>query len=164
MSVLKRMPLSMIAAVAKNKVIGNVGQLPWRIPEDLKFFKTQTTGHAIIMGKKTWDSTGRPLPKRRNIVVSRHASAIEGAEVYASIDEAVARARETDPEPYVIGGAEIYRVAMPLATTLYITEIDQTPEGDTHFPDFPVDEWREVERRAGETPGVSFVRLERVAP
>jgi len=161
MSVLVRKPLAMIAAVAKNKVIGNKGQLPWRVPEDLKFFKTMTTGHAIIMGKKTYDSTGKPLPNRRNIVVTRSAIKIEGAEVCGSIDEAIARARETDAEPFVIGGAEIYRAAMAQATKLYITEIDQTPEGDTHFPDIDPADWRETERRPAETPGVVFVTFER---
>ncbi|MGH7283899.1 MAG: dihydrofolate reductase [Polyangiaceae bacterium] len=161
MTVLARKPLSMIAAVAKNKVIGDRGQLPWRVPEDLKFFKSMTTGHAIVMGKKTFASTGKPLPNRRNIVVSRSATTIEGAEVSGSIDEAIARARETDPEPFVIGGAEIYRAAFPLATKLYITEIDQEPEGDAFFPDFDRSEWKETERRAGETPGVTFVTLER---
>jgi dihydrofolate reductase len=164
MSVLTLKPLSMIAAVAKNKVIGNKGQLPWRVPEDLKFFKSMTTGHAIVMGKKTYDSTGKPLPNRRNIVVSRSAVSIEGAEVCGSIDEAIARARETDPEPFIIGGAEIYRLALPFATRMYITEIDQSPEGDTHFPDFSLSEWKETERRAAETAGVTFVTYERVSP
>lgn len=163
MSVLVRKPLSMIAAVAKNKVIGNKGQLPWHVSEDLKFFKAQTTGHAIVMGKKTYDSTGKPLPNRRNIVVSRTATTIEGAEVCGTIDEAIARARETDPEPFIIGGAEIYRLAMPLATRLMITEIDRTPEGDAFFPDIDAAEWKETERRAGETPGVTFVTYERAA-
>lgn len=163
MSVLERKPLTLIAAVAKNKVIGHKNGLPWRVPEDLKFFKAQTTGHAIVMGKKTFDSTGKPLPNRRNIVVSRRATAIEGAEVAGSIDEAIARARETDPDPFVIGGAEIYRAALPMATRLLITEIDQEPEGDTFFPDFPKDEWKEVERKNGETPGVVFTTWERYA-
>ena len=158
---LARKPLSMIAAVAKNKVIGNHGKLPWHVSEDLKFFKSMTTGHAIVMGKKTFDSTGKPLPNRRNIVVSRSATAIDGAEVTGSIDEALARARETDAEPFVIGGGEIYRAALPFATKLYITEIDQEPEGDAFFPDFDRSEWKETERRAGETPGVTFVTLER---
>jgi dihydrofolate reductase len=162
MSVLIRKPLTLIAAVAKNKVIGNKNQLPWRVPEDLKFFKAQTTGHAIVMGKKTYDSTGKPLPNRRNIVVSRTAASIDGAEVCGSIDEAIARARETDPEPFVIGGSEIYRLAMPLATRILITEIDQTPEGDAFFPDIDHAEWKETARRAGETPGVTFVTYERV--
>jgi dihydrofolate reductase len=161
MSVLKLKPLTMIAAVAKNKVIGNKNQLPWRVPEDLKFFKAQTTGHAIVMGKKTYDSTGKPLPNRRNIVVSRSAATIEGAEVCGTIDEAIARARETDPEPFIIGGAEIYRIAMPFATRILITEIDQTPEGDAFFPEIDPAQFKETERRAGETPGVTFVTYER---
>lgn len=161
MSVLARQPLTLIAAVAKNKVIGSHGKLPWHVSEDLKFFKSMTTGHAIVMGKKTYDSTGKPLPNRRNIVVSRRATSIDGAEVAGSIDEAIARARETDPDPFVIGGAEIYRAALPFATKLYITEIDEEPEGDAFFPDFDHSEWKETERRAGQTPGVTFVTLER---
>ncbi|MEO8800614.1 MAG: dihydrofolate reductase [Polyangiaceae bacterium] len=163
MIVLEREPLTLIAAVAKNKVIGYKNGLPWRVPEDLKFFKAQTTGHAIVMGKKTFDSTGKPLPNRRNIVVSRSATAIEGAEIARSIEEAVARARETDADPFVIGGAEIYRAALPLATRMLLTEIDQEPEGDTFFPDFPRDEWREVLRKSGEGQGVTFTTWERFA-
>lgn len=162
MSIYERKPLTLIAAVAKNKVIGKNGQLPWHVSEDLKFFKAQTTGHAIVMGKKTFDSTGKPLPNRRNIVVSRRATELPGAEVAGTIDEAIARARETDPDPFVIGGAEIYRAALPFATRMLLTEIDQSPEGDTYFPDFDRKVWKEVERRSGETPGVTFVTWERI--
>lgn len=162
MSIYERKPLTLIAAVAKNKVIGKNGRLPWHVSEDLKFFKAQTTGHAIVMGKKTFDSTGKPLPNRRNIVVSRRATELPGAEVAGTIDEAIARARETDPDPFVIGGAEIYRAALPFATRMLLTEIDQSPEGDTYFPDFDRKVWKEVERRSGETPGVTFVTWERI--
>jgi dihydrofolate reductase len=154
--------LAMIVAVADNGIIGKGGQLPWRIPEDLRFFKSATMGHAIIMGRKTWDEVGRPLPGRRNIVVSRTPGlALEGAEVVSSVEDAIALARTTDPEPFVIGGAAIYAAAMPHATKILLTEVHQSPEGDTVFPAFDRSAWRETARRAGETEGVEFVTLER---
>ena len=98
-------PLAMIVAVARNAVIGKAGDLPWHIPEDLKHFKKTTSGHAIIMGRKTHESIGRALPKRRNIVVTRSGATFEGCETATSLDEAIALARATDPCPFVIGGA-----------------------------------------------------------
>jgi dihydrofolate reductase len=154
--------LALIVAIADNDVIGNQGQLPWRISEDLRFFKNTTMGHAIIMGRATWASVGRPLPGRRNIVVSRTADKFEGAELARSFEEAVALARQSDEEPFVIGGAAIYEAALPVATKIYVTEVHQTPDGDTKFH---LDRtlWRETSRRKGETDGVEFVTLERRA-
>jgi dihydrofolate reductase len=158
----ERAPLTIIVAVADNGAIGKGGQLPWRIPEDLKFFKAQTMGHAIIMGRKTWDEVGRPLPGRRNIVVSRKAGlTLEGAEVCGSLEDAIALARTTDPEPFVIGGATIYAAALPFATKVLLTEVHREAEADTFFPPFRRDEWRETVRRKGETEGVEFVTFER---
>lgn len=157
-----RAPLALVVAVASNGVIGRNGGLPWRIPEDLKHFRRVTTGHAVIMGRKTWESIGKPLANRRNIVITRTPGyAAEGAEVVASIDEAIARARETDEEPRVIGGAEIYRATLPIATRLFLTEVHRDVEGDASFPPFDRAEWREVERRAGEDETVQYVTLER---
>lgn len=156
--------LTLIAAVARNGVIGKGGGLPWKIPEDLAFFKRTTTGHAVIMGRRTFEEVGRPLPNRRNIVVSRRAGlTLPGCEVAASLEEAIAAARTTDPDPFVIGGAEIYRAALGLgvATRMLVTEIDRDVEGDTWFPEFDRAVWRETERRAGDTPGVTFVTYER---
>jgi dihydrofolate reductase len=157
-----RKPLTLVVAVADNGAIGKAGQLPWRIPEDLKHFKAVTMGHAIIMGRKTWDEVGRPLPGRRNIVVSRAPGLIlEGAEVTGSLEEAVALARQTDDAPCIIGGSTIYAAALPFATKIYFTEVHREVEADTFFPGFDRTEWRETERRNGEAEGVEFVTLER---
>jgi dihydrofolate reductase len=156
--------LTLIAAVARNGVIGKGGGLPWRIPEDLRHFKRTTRGHAVIMGRKTFDEVGKPLPDRRNIVVTRRADLrLEGCETAPSIEEAIALARATDPEPFVIGGAEIYRAALPYATHMILTEIDRDVEGDTYFPAFDRSAWAEIERRAGEGADVAYVTLARRA-
>src|SRR5215212_3731570 len=127
-------PLVLVVAIARNGVIGKNGKLPWHIPEDLRFFKAATMGHAIIMGRRTFDETKGPLPGRRNILVSRSPGfSAPGCEVAPSLEQAIALARRTDPEPRVIGGAEIARLAMPLLTRIYLTEIDRDVEGDTVF-------------------------------
>ncbi|MBX9632520.1 MAG: dihydrofolate reductase, partial [Burkholderiales bacterium] len=118
--------VSLIAAVASNGVIGRDGRMPWHLPEDLKRFKALTMGHAIVMGRKTFDSIGRLLPGRRTIIVTRQPNyRVEGAEVVSSIDDAIALARNDD-EVFVIGGGEIYAQALPLATRLHLTEIAAT--------------------------------------
>jgi dihydrofolate reductase len=156
------MNLSLVVAVADNGAIGLRGKLPWRIPEDLKFFKNVTMGHAIIMGRKTWDEVGKPLPGRRNIVVSRQQGLVlEGGEVAKALEEAIALARKTDDEPFVIGGSTIFAAALPLATKIYWTEVHREVEADTFFPPFDRSAWRETARRKGETEGVEFVTLER---
>lgn len=155
-------PLVLILARSENGVIGKDGGLPWHIPEDLKHFKRNTIGHAIIMGRKTYESIGRPLPKRRNIVVtSNRALAIEGCDVVHSLDEAVALARTEDDEPRIVGGATLYIAALPIATRIYLTDVLRTVEGDTFFPELG-DEWREVERTEGD--GVVFRTMDRVNP
>ncbi len=157
-----RAPLALVAAVAKNGIIGKDGQLPWRIPEDLKHFRRLTTGHAIIMGRRTWDEVGKPLPNRRNIVVTRQENLVlAGAEVVRTLEEAIALARQTDAMPFIIGGAQIYREALPHITHLYLTEIDRAVDGDTHFPEFDRNAFQETERRTGEEKDVVFVTLER---
>jgi dihydrofolate reductase len=156
-------PLALIVAVARNGAIGKDGALPWHVSEDLKRFKNTTDGHAIIMGRKTHDSIGRPLPGRRNIVVTRTAGAVfPGCETTHSLDEAIALARSTDDCPFIIGGASLYEEALPLATELHLTTIDQDVEGDTHFP-ADLSDFEEVESHAGETPGVTFRLLRRKA-
>lgn len=153
-------PLALIVAVARNGVIGRGGDLPWHVSEDLKHFKKTTSGHTIIMGRKTHESIGRALPKRRNIVVTRSGAAFEGCETAGSLEEAIALARTTDECPFIIGGASLYLEALPLATELYLTTIDEEVEGDTFFPtDLP--DFEEVESRAGETEGVTFRVLRR---
>ncbi len=137
--------LTLIVARARNGVIGHDSQLPWRLPEDLAFFKRTTMGAPIIMGRKTHESIGRPLPGRRNIVVSRDATRrYEGCDTVTSLDAALAIA-PTD-EAFLIGGAQLYRDAIARADKLIITEIDADFDGDTHFPAPDTAHWREVSR------------------
>ena len=138
--------LTLIAAVARNRVIGSDNALPWRLPADIKRFKELTLGHPIIMGRKTWVSLGRPLPGRSNIVISRDPDfSAPGATVVASLAAALAACAGAQ-EAFVIGGAEIYALALPAAQCLQLTEIDRAFPGDTHFPDFDPSAWRETAR------------------
>ncbi len=131
--------LVLIAAMARGRVIGRAGTLPWHLPEDLAHFRAATRGHAVIMGRKTWDSLParfRPLPGRHNLVVTRNTGwRAEGADAAFSLDEALARVTGDD-RVFVIGGAALYAAALPLAHTLLLTEIDADIAGDTHFPAF----------------------------
>lgn len=156
-------PLALVVAMAQNKVIGQGGDLPWHFSEDLKHFRRVTTGHAVIMGRKTWDSIGRPLPGRRNIIVSRQQGLqIAGCEVVGSLERAIEVAREQDDEPRVIGGATLYEQSLPLVTRLFLTEVDIKVDGDTFFPPLDRSQWREVERRRGEANELLFLTLERM--
>lgn len=149
-----------VAAVARNGVIGIDGRLPWRIPDDLARFKRLTTGHAVVMGRATFESIGRPLPGRTNIVLTRRPGwSHDGVEVAGSLEEGVTLAKARDEDAYVSGGAEVYRTALNLADRLELTEVDAEPEGDTWFPEVDWSRWREVERK--EHPGFSFVTYER---
>jgi dihydrofolate reductase len=158
--------LTVIAAIASNGVIGIGNRLPWKLPADLARFKALTTGNAVIMGRKTWESLPakfRPLPGRRNIVVTRNASyRAEGAVVVTSLPAAVAAAQSD--EAFVIGGAELYATALPLADRLQLTEIDAAYEGDTWFPAIDRGQWHEAarERHRDENGlGYAFVTCER---
>jgi len=138
--------LTLIVARARNGVIGNGSAIPWKIPGEQAYFKRVTMGHPIIMGRKTWESIGRPLPGRRSIVVSRDLGYVAaGAEVAASLAAALAAAGPV-PEVFVIGGGELYRLALPTADRLLITEIDRDFDGDTHFPAPEPSQWRESAR------------------
>ena len=144
-------PLTLIAAVGRNGVLGRGGQLPWDLPEDRAHFHAATRGHAVIMGRRTWDETGRPLDGRRNIVVSRSGQVSgAGREVVPTLAAALALARTSDPDPFVIGGAEIFRLALPLATRMLLTEVELAPDGDTFFPAFDRADWIAVDRRPGD--------------
>lgn len=141
--------LSLIAAVAANGVIGNGNALPWRLPEDMKHFKALTLGHPVIMGRKTYESIGRPLPERRNIVVSRSPGfSVPGCEVVASLEAAVDSCADAVGEIFVIGGAQLYAAALPCAQRLYLTEIRAEFPGDTHFPSYDRSNWRAISRQA----------------
>jgi dihydrofolate reductase len=138
--------LAIVAAVAANGTIGAAGGLPWRLPDDLRHFRALTTGHAVVMGRRTWHSLGRPLPGRQNLVVTRDPALVApGAEVAHGLDEALARARLPLPV-FCIGGAELYALALPRADVLYLTEIGRDFEGDASFPAFDRTAWREVAR------------------
>lgn len=143
--------LAIIVAIARNGIIGctnedGVGALPWHLPEDLKHFKETTSGHPIIMGRKTWESLGRPLPNRRNMVITRQEDyTAAGAEVFGGLADALAAVGNTTA--YIIGGAELYKQALPLAARLIITEVGIDAVGDTLFPDLASD-WREVTRES----------------
>lgn len=157
--------ITLIAALARNGVIGHNNRIPWKIPGELAYFKRVTMGHPIVMGRKTWESIGRPLPGRRNIIVTRdRAYAAPGAEVASTLEDALRLVQE--PEAFVIGGAQIYAEAMPRAHRLLLTEIDTEFNGDTFFPWFDKNEWRETRRdhhpRTAERAfGYSFVTYER---
>ena len=137
--------ISLIVAVAQNGIIGTGGTMPWHITEDFAHFKAVTLGHSVVMGRKTYESIGRPLPRRRNIVITRNTElAIEGCEMASSLEGALAMC-EGEEEIFIIGGGEIYRQAMPLAGKLYITHVGIEAEGDTRFPEIGP-EWHEVSR------------------
>lgn len=157
-----RPPLTLVAATGRNGIMGRAGQLPWDLPEDRAHFHRVTLGHAVIMGRRTWDETGSPLEGRRNIVVSRSGDVSgHGREVTASLADAITLARASDREPMVIGGAEIFKQALPFATRLILTEVALDPEGDTHFPAFDRSEWCVVESRPGDR--ASYVTYERAS-
>lgn len=166
------MRLAMIVAQAENRVIGNDNKLPWYLPEDLKYFKRVTMGKPIIMGRKTYESIGRPLPGRCNIVVTRDRGwQVSGVVVKASLAEAVDHASaqaEIDgvDEAVVMGGAEIYRQLLPRTDRLYLTQVHAEVEGDAHFPALEMSQWREAGRETFEASDAnpyaySFIVLER---
>lgn len=156
--------ISMIVARSRNHVIGRDNQMPWKISADLQFFKRVTMGHPVIMGRKTWESIGRPLPGRRNIVVSRNASyQATGGELVGSLDEALKSLSEFS-RVFVIGGEQLFTQAFPKADRLYITEIDMDIEGGDTFFEVPNEsDWKEIERTPGSEGDVnfSFITLER---
>lgn len=137
--------ISIIVAVAANGVIGDNNSLLWHISEDLRNFKRITSGHPVVMGRKTFESLGRPLPNRTNVVVSRTVTEIEGCRVAASLDEAIAMFPE-DEEVFIIGGAQIYAQALDSADKLYLTRVEHDYEGDTSFPEWDATRWRLTSR------------------
>jgi dihydrofolate reductase len=159
--------LEFVVAVARNGTIGRDNALPWRLPADLQHFKRTTMGRPILMGRRTWESLGRPLPGRTNLVLTRAAGYVaEGATVVHTVDAALEAASGADAL-MVIGGAELYRELLPRAAVLHLTEVDADVEGDTRFPDWDRAAWRETwreEHAADERHAYpyAFVRLERV--
>lgn len=142
-----RPKLSLIVAMAKNRVIGAGGKIPWHLPNELQLFKSVTMGHPIVMGRKTWESIGRLLPGRTTVIVTRQQDyAVAGAIVVNSLDAALARCAG-DSEIFVIGGGELYRAALPLADRLYLTVVDAEPAGDTRMPEFDAAQWKLVDTK-----------------
>lgn len=160
------MIISIIAAMADNRVIGIDNRLPWSLPADMKWFRQQTSGKPVLMGRKTYDSIGKPLPNRRNIIISRDAGlVVGGCEVVNSVEAALGLCRDT-PEVMIIGGASFYEQMLPKADRLYLTLVHAEVAGDAHFPEIDANEWREIERTDHHADGAngfdySFVILER---
>jgi dihydrofolate reductase len=165
MTVAKHPAISMIVARSRNHVIGRDNQMPWKISADLQFFKKVTMGHPVIMGRKTWESIGRPLPGRRNIVVSRNPELqLTGAEVVNSLDAALSSLSEF-PRVFVIGGEQLFTQAFPKADRLFITEIEiDVDGGDTFFKVPDPEQWKEVERTPASEGDIhfNFLTLERI--
>jgi dihydrofolate reductase len=162
----KRPRLVLVAALARNGVIGRDGALPWQLPDDLKRFKALTMGKPVLMGRRTCESIGRALPGRRNLVLTRQAGVgVPGVETVATIEEALARCAG-DTELCVIGGAEVYRATLPVADVLELTEVLAEVEGDVRFPGYEHSAWRELAREHHAADGrhahaMDFVRYER---
>ncbi len=139
------MTISMIAAMARNRVIGRDGQLPWRLPDDMAHFMKHTRGHAVIMGRRTFDTLDGPLPNRNNIILTRQRDlAVNGATIVHTLEQAIAAAGDDD-EPFIAGGEDIYRLALPRADRIYLTVVHASPDGDTRFPPFDASDWQIVE-------------------
>lgn len=139
--------VSIIVAIAANGVIGDKNSLLWHIKEDMRFFRQKTTSHPVIMGRKTYDSLGRPLPNRTNVVISRTLNHIEGCTVVHSLEEAIALF-PSEEEIFIIGGAQIYAQALDVADRMYITRIEHSYEGDTSFPEWDSAQWQLVEKES----------------
>lgn len=157
--------IALIAAMAKKQVIGQKGKLPWHFPEDLRHFRRLTLGHTVIMGRKTFESIGKPLPKRENIVISSQIWEKEGLTIVRSVEEALAVAQSKTV--FIIGGEMIFKATLPLADYIYLTQIDHHFAGDTYFPDFDRQDWRIEETRQSldEATGIplQFLTLSRSA-
>ncbi len=166
--------IALIWAMTRNRVIGRDNTLPWRLPADLTHFKALTSGHPVIMGRKTFESLGRPLPNRTNIIITRNRTfSASGCHVVHSLDEALRLGAQHEsrdgPILFVIGGENLYSQALQLADRLYITLVDAEIEGDARFPEFDLDDWREVERlvQPADTKNIyacTFLTLERKTP
>ena len=139
--------ITLVVAKSDNNIIGDNNQLIWRLSHDLRRFKSITTGHPVIMGRKTFDSVGKPLPNRTNIVITRNKDwSSEGVEVAHSLDKAIEIAKEIDSEIFIIGGGNIYKQSMDVADAIEVTEVHHTFDGDTLFPEINLNVWKEVSR------------------
>ncbi len=140
--------ISLIVAMDNNRLIGKENDLPWRLPADLQYFKQTTTGHTIVMGRKTFESIGKPLPNRSNVILTGNKDYYhEGVKVIHSVDDLMSL--EEESELFVIGGATVYEQTMNVATRLYVTHIEEAFEGDTYFPEIDSSVWKEVSKKQG---------------
>lgn len=141
----------MVAAVARNGVIGNAGKIPWDLPEDVAHFRRVTDGHIVVMGRATYDSMGRPLPRRTNVVVTRQPGwTADGVLVAATVEDALALCDEHEGDAIIMGGGQIYTAALPYAEQQVISEVHGSFDGDAHYPDFDRSEWSEHRRERHE--------------
>ena len=156
------MIISLIAAIGKNNVIGKDNSLPWKLPEDMKRFKELTSGKPVIMGRKTFESIGKPLPNRKNIIITRDKNyRAKNCIVVHSVEGAL-KAAKGNEEVMIIGGEQIFKLFLPIANRMYLTFIDEDFEGDAYFPDYNKNEWKEVKREEHENDyKYVFVDLER---
>ncbi|MEO6852252.1 MAG: dihydrofolate reductase [Mucilaginibacter sp.] len=159
------MTKTIVVAIGENNAIGKDNQLLWYLPADLKHFKDITSGHTVIMGRKTFDSVGKPLPRRRNIIVTRQKITIDGCEVVNSVEDALALCAGEE-EVFIIGGAEIYKLSMHLTDRIYLTIVHQKFDADTYFPEINYEEWKETAREDHQPDEknklpYSFITLER---
>jgi len=152
-----------VAAYADNRVIGDHGRIPWHLPDDFAHFKAETLGHTLVMGRLTFDSIGKPLPGRRTIVVTRDpAWSHDAVEVVHSLDDALELADRLGGDTVIAGGSQIYEQAMPMLTHQVLTEVHLNPDGDTHYPEFSLEEWRETRRVSRSD--LDWVWWERICP
>lgn len=143
--------LSLIVAMAENRVIGKDNRIPWHLPADLAYFRETTMGHTVVMGRKTFESIGKPLPGRKNVVLTRNRDfEADGVTVIHSLEELMRLDDHQEEEVFVIGGAEVYALALPIAQRIYLTLIHTSVEGDSYFPRWEEKEWRLVSRRTGD--------------
>jgi dihydrofolate reductase len=163
------MTITIVAAIAANGVIGRGGDLPWRLPAELRHFKKLTYGHVLVMGRRTYESIGRPLPGRTTVVVTRRVPTVpkpttdpsaESVLTADTVQAALARALELDDEVFVVGGAQVYAAALEMADRMVLTLVDDNPDGDTRFPEVDWTGWRETQRELSD--GLAFVTYERV--
>ena len=160
-----KLNFTLIAAVSLNKVIGSNGSIPWHIPEDLKYFQSNTLYSTVIMGRNTYESIGKPLPNRKNIVITSSKNKFQGIEICSNIKDLIENLKNSEDEIFIIGGEKIYSEFMPLANKMLITEVKIEIEGDSFFPEWDPNEWTEThrskERTNDKSINYSFVVLER---
>ncbi len=147
--------LHIVVAMTRDRLIGKAGHIPWKLPDDLQLFRQLTTGHTVVMGRKTFLSIGKALPDRNNIVITSDTIADDSVETFASFDEGIERGVDIGKKIFCIGGREIYRAALPHASHLHISWIDGSYDGDTYFPNFDLDAWIETAR----APHTGFIHI-----